>query len=263
MGGIVIYSSFFPNEDQLFRGVDFLNEMKIRFSNYRIYIGIQVNTTPEWEKIILTYKNDGLDITYGNVNTNLYVNSDVSGFQKAIELIMKDERPLEGDFVWLGHSKGVTTNNLGYHHFSLNSFWGKKGYIEDKLNSNELYGCYGTHISFLPGYDKEKILKIWQKYSNIIKQKEVIPFMFVNTFYVIKQSIFNELLKNLKNNFFNEKLIGHYDIIGDRYFFERDFIHFVDILGYMPIFEEVSPNSNWGIANKKIIEQEIELWKKN
>jgi hypothetical protein len=263
MKGVVIYSSFFPNEDQLFRGVDFLNEMEKSFLNYRIYIGIQVNTTPEWEKIILNYKNNGLDITYGNVNPDLYVNSDVSGYQKAIELIIKDERSLEGHFVWFGHSKGVTTNNLSYHKFSMSSFWGQKDYIEDRLESNNLYGCYGTHISFLPGYDKEKILKIWQKYSNISKQKEVIPYMFVNTFYVVKQSIFNELLKNLKNNFLNEKLIGHYDIVGDRYFFERDFIHFVDILGYIPIFEEVSPNCNWGNTDKKIIEQELELWMKN
>jgi len=55
MSGIVIYSSFFPNEEQLFRGTDFLKMMKNYFSDYRIYIGIQVDSTQKWKEIISEY----------------------------------------------------------------------------------------------------------------------------------------------------------------------------------------------------------------
>jgi hypothetical protein len=69
------------------------------------------------------------------------------------------------------------------------------------------------------------------------------------------------MLSGLNSVFFESKLIGH-NGVGDRYFFERDFIHFVDILGYLPIFEEVSPNNSWLASDKNTIEKEIELWKK-
>lgn len=261
MSGVIIYSSFFPNKEQLFRGIDFLNLIKNKFSNYRIYIGIQNNTIYDWEESIIKFKNYGLDIIYGYVNPSLYVNSDVSGYQKAIELLKKDERKIKGEFIWFGHSKGVTTNILTYHEYCLKYFWGKKDHIESRLKSDKNFGCYGTHISFLPFYDKIKILNIWKNYSILEDKKPVIPFMFVNTFFVIKLSIFEKMLSGLNSIFFESKLIGH-NGEGDRYFFERDFIHFVDILGYLPIFEEVSPNNSWLNPDKSTIEKEIELWKK-
>lgn len=263
MGGVIIYSSFFPKIDQLFRGIDFLNTVKTNFSNYKVYIGIQVDSIPQWEKTINDFKSEGLDINYGFVNPNLYVNSDVSGFQKAIELMKNDLDSINGEFIWFGHSKGVTTGNIEYHKFAINNFWGKKEFIEDLLNSDESYGCFGNEISYLPNYDKKRILEIWQKYSNIEPKKEVIPYMFVNTFYVVKLKIFKEVLDKSNDVFFNQKLIGRHGDVGDRYFFERDFIHFVDILGYSPIFEGVAPNCDWGYPDINTIKDQIELWKKS
>ncbi len=262
MSGIILYSSFFPSKDQLFKGVDFLNVVKNNFNNYRLYIGIQTNTISEWEEIIKKYQENGLDIIYSFVEPSLYVNSDVSGYQKAIELLKKDNRKIIGDFVWFGHSKGVTTNTSIYHDYCIKNFWGKKKYIESRLKSDNEYGCYGTHISFLPFYDKEKILNLWNMYSILENKKNVLPFMFVNTFFVIKLHIFEKMLSGLNSIFFEKKIVGH-NGIGDRYFFERDFIHFVDILGYLPIFEEVAPNNSWLSPNNKTIENEIALWKKN
>jgi len=261
MSGIIVYSSFFPTKDQLFRGIDFLNVIKNNFSNYKIYIGIQNNTVVDWENEIIKFKNYGLDIVYGYADPSLYVNSDVSGYQKAIELLKKNEKIIKGQFIWFGHSKGVTTNNLTYHEYCIKNFWEKKIHIESRLKSDKSFGCYGTHISFLPFYDKVKILNIWKNYSILENKKTVLPFMFVNTFFVIKLHIFKKMLTGLNSVFFESKLIGH-NGVGDRYFFERDFIHFVDILGYLPIFEEVSPNNSWLVPNKNTIEKEIELWKK-
>ena len=263
MSGIVIYSSFFPNEEQLFRGTDFLKIMKNYFSDYRIYIGIQVDSIPKWKEIISEYKENGLDITYGDVNPKLYVNSDVSGYQKALELLYKDDRPIVGDFIWFGHSKGVTTKNYDCHNFLLENFWGKKYEIETKLNSNEIYGCFGNHISFLPEYSKDKILKVWKKYSSIEEKKEPIRFMFVNTIFVIKKHILKNLFEKINPIFFTELIVSHHNIIGDRYFFERDFIHFVDIIGYIPIFDNVAPNVSWVREDRLTIENEIDLWMKN
>jgi hypothetical protein len=263
MSGIVIYSSFFPNDEQLFRGIDFLNMMKNHFSNYRIYIGIQLDSIPKWKEIISEYKKNGLDITYDDINPKLYVNSDVSGYQKALELLYKDPRPMTGDFVWFGHSKGVTTKNYNCHNFLLKNFWGKKYEIETRLNSNEIYGCFGNHISFLPEYDKNKILGVWKKYSSIEEKKESIRFMFINTLFVLKTQILKNLFENINPIFFTELIVSHHNIVGDRYFFERDFIHFVDIMGYIPIFDSVAPNVSWRYVDRLTIENEINLWMKN
>ena len=262
MSGIVIYSSFFPNEEQLFRGTDFLKIMKSHFSDYRIYIGIQVDSTQKWKEIISEYKENGLDITYGDVNPKLYVNSDVSGYQKALELLYKDDRPIVGDFIWFGHSKGVTTGRVGHHNFLLENFWGKKNKIENDLNQDKKAGCFGNTISFLPVYDIKKSSDDIFKISKIEKNNDVLRYMFTNTFFVIKNEIFVNFLKNIKINFFNELITGHYGI-GDRYFFERDFIHFVDILGYYPIYNEVVRNISWMVIDENKIKNEIELWKKN
>jgi hypothetical protein len=87
--------------------------------------------------------------------------------------------------------------------------------------------------------------------------------MFVNTLFVIKTHILKNLFERINPIFFTEFIVSHHDIIGDRYFFERDFIHFVDIMGYIPIFDNVAPNVSWVREDRLTIENEIDLWMKN
>jgi hypothetical protein len=261
--GLVFYSSFIPDKNNLFRGIDFLEMMKKKYQNYVIFIGIQTNSINEWSEIIEKYKKEKLNIFYDNCDENLYVNSDVTGFQKSLQLYYnhKNEIKLKNNSaVWFGHSKGATTNLKEYHNWVFMNFWNKKNEIEKKLNEHEYFGCYGTHLSFIPNYNKTNIKNLWIKYCDYNFNYEPLNFMFVNTFYVIKNSLFQNMISNLKPLFFEEKIEG-VNGIGDRYFFERDFIHFVDMMGYQPLFEQYSPNMSWMSPNENDFIVNLNNWK--
>lgn len=261
--GVIIYSSYFPNKESIFRGLDFLKKMESDFYNYVIFVGIQQNTIDEWVELLNEYQNKGLKIFFGFCEEKLVVNSDVSGFQKALHLFKENKIKLKikkNSSVWFGHSKGVTTNRMEYHEWVLKNFWDRKIEIETKLYSETNYGTYGYHISFIPNYEKSNIVELWKDYSSLIFKKPVLNYMFVNTFYVIKSEILDTLLNNINQTFFSEKIKG-INGIGDRYFFERDFIHIVDLLGYEPIFEEFSPNTSWTSVNTDEYNKNLLNWK--
>jgi hypothetical protein len=68
------------------------------------------------------------------------------------------------------------------------------------------------------------------------------------------------MISNLKPLFFDEKIEG-VNGIGDRYYFERDFIHFVDMMGYQPLFEQYSPNMSWMSPNEIDFIVNLNNWK--
>jgi|688.fasta_scaffold02019_18 hypothetical protein len=250
--GLVFYSSFFPDEKNIFRGEKFLTTMVEKFKNHLIFVGIQTDTINTWLEILEKYKNSGLNIIYERCNPELYVNSDVAGYQKALELFYLNKENIkvkDNSLAWFGHSKGVTTNEMSCHNWMFENFWGKPELIMEKLFSNNSYGCYGTHLSFLPIYDTKKIKDIWTSYCDFTFIKKPIKFMYVNTFFVIKSEIFLKMINNLSKKFLYKKINGVHGGEGDRYFFERDFIHFVDMMGYEPIFETYGPNVTWGEVN--------------
>lgn len=261
--GIVLYSSFFPDEKEIFRGVDFLNQMYFFFKNYKICIGIQLDSCDKWVEIIEEYISKGLNIKYDFCEKDLYVNSDVSGYQKAIEVFHKNflNTSCFSPFVWFGHSKGVTTKKTVYHDFSLKSFWSKREEIEERLSSQKNKGCFGHHLSYIPNYDEKNISQIWKKYSNFVQLKKPLNYMLTNTFYVVKYEIFYEMISKINSTFFNEKIEG-ISGSGDRYFFERDFIHFVDMMGFEPDYNFIVPNITWS-ANNIDYKKNLEEWKKN
>jgi hypothetical protein len=262
--GIVFYSCFFPDKKNIFRGEEFLETIKNNFKNYLVFIGTQSQTTKYWFDILEKYKEIGLNIIYDKCNPNLYVNSDVAGYQKALELffnIKKNIKIKNDSLIWFGHSKGVTTNEISYHNWVFNNFWGKRETIESRLLENEKYGCYGTHLSFLPIYDTTKVKEIWRTYCGLKFTNEPLKFMFVNTFFVVKSKIFLELMENLNTDFLHKKINGVHGGNGDRYFFERDFIHFVDMMGYEPLFEEYAPNISWSSLNPLEYIVHLNEWK--
>jgi len=264
--GLIFYSSFFPDEKNIFRGEKFLTTMLERFGNHLIFVGIQTKTTTMWLDMLETYKEKGLNIVYEFCNPELYVNSDVAGYQKAIELfyLMKEKVKIKNkSLVWFGHSKGVTTNVLAYHNWMFPNFWEKNDIIKNRLYENSNYGCYGYHLSFLPIYNVEKMESLWKNYSNIKFVKPPLKYMFTNTFFVIKYDIFRTMIENLNTDFLYKKLESPIEGIGDRYFFERDFIHFVDMMGYEPIFDDYASNVTWKNISPNDYLKHLNEWKLN
>ena len=137
------------------------------FKDSIICVGIQKNSINEWIDLIELYKTYGLDIFYETSNEELYVNSDVSGFQKALEIYCKKLNYKEFDgCVWFGHTKGVTSNNIGYHNFIIKYFWEKREKLEFNLESKPEVGSYGFYLSVIPNYGNSIINNIWKNYTN-------------------------------------------------------------------------------------------------
>tara|TARA_R110000868_G_scaffold250790_2_gene507549 strand:- start:1066 stop:1854 length:789 start_codon:yes stop_codon:yes gene_type:complete len=260
---LIFYSSYIPSINTLFIGEDFLKTIESTFNDSIVCVGIQKGSIPEWDIIIEEYKGKGLDIHYGHINDGLYVNSDVSGFQKALEIYCKDLNYKEFDgCVWFGHSKGVTSGNIPYHKFIMKYFWYRRDMLEKSLMFNDEIGSYSFYLSLIPEYTNSNINNIWGDYTDFKFTKKSINYMYTNTFFMCKKEPFLNVFKKIKDKFFSEKLVGVSEI-GDRYFFERDFIHFIDMQNLLPSYEELAINNVCKNPTKEKLNNEIELWKRN
>ena len=263
---LVIYSSYVPYLEKSREFVDgFLKTMETKFKNSTICIGINSGSDPEWPKLIDTFKSTTeIDIHYKHVNRDLKLDSDVSGFQAALDLYVRDLNSPDFDgHVWFGHTKGITTGNIDYNTWTNDAFWGKREDIEGWLNTQELIGSYGHGCTMLGGDTTdycEKVSSLWKDYNPILSGK-TMGYFYTNTFYVVKKEPFQKTFKNINYNFFDSHLNGPYDK-KDRYFFERDFIHFVDINGLAPSFTELTPNNTWSPHwNPNKFTEELEKWR--
>jgi hypothetical protein len=261
--GVVFYSSYIPSETDVFRGEKFLQTMRSHFSDYLICIGIQVNSCHKWIEKILEY--DDLEIIHRVSDEKLYVNSDVVGYQMAIKLFYENKKNYKfqkNSYAWFGHTKGVTTKSMEYHNWVFPNFWENRDTIEKRLLDKKEAGCFGSHLSYLPDYNTKKIKSIWDEYYNGVLDYEPIKYMYVNTFFVIKFEIFYKMVSQINEKFFSQKING-VNGEGDRYFFERDFIHFVDMMGYQPIYDGFGANVSWRRVNENDYYSHLSKWIKN
>ena len=140
--GLIFYSSYIFDETSLSYGKDFLNVCKKKFKDYAIFIGIQKESSNEWITTLDEEKLN-LNIFYELCDDRFYVDSDVSGYQTALNIFYKLKNEIKihkNSFVWFGHSKGVTTKNYMFHSWNILNFWSKKEYIDTlKLQFAEQY----------------------------------------------------------------------------------------------------------------------------
>jgi len=107
----VVFSSYVPNEQALRIAKQFLEVFRAQFADCDFFVGINGGSLPEWETAL---RDSGLrTMRIGNVSPELVVDSDVSGFQKALELMRREGK--EYRLVWLGHTKGVTADHPELH----------------------------------------------------------------------------------------------------------------------------------------------------
>ena len=263
---LVIYSSYVPNLKDSTEFVDgFLKTIEDKFKDSLICIGINTGSDPEWPKLLDDFKvKTKIDIHYKHVNPKLSLDSDTSGFQVALDLYVRDLGQPEFDgHVWFGHTKGITTDNIDYNTWTNDAFWGRREEIEEWLDSKEDIGSYGHGCSLLGGETGdycEKVSSLWKNYNPTLTGN-TMGYFYTNTFYVTKKEPFQKTFKNINNKFFDSHLNGPYDE-KDRYFFERDFIHFVDISGLAPSFTELTPNNTWEPHwNPNKFQEELDKWK--
>lgn len=233
---MIIFSSFTPFQKDLGILEEFLSLVEKNYKNDHVFIGIQKDSCADTIPFLSKYKN--LNLHYDVINPSTYINSDVCGFQKAIELYYNSDKELtkEDKFVYFGHTKGVTTGNYKFREYMFNKHFNDREHIETKL-APENCGAFGHILSPINSPNDTPYSKVLTKWNKKLKCT-TLNYFFMYTFYVCKKNILDEFLKDLEYNFFTDNLL-------DRYFFERDFIHFVDMLGYEPVYNIIEGNNSW------------------
>jgi len=261
----IIYSCFIPNKNKLYVAKEFLDICIKLYSDFNIYVGIQKDSDNSLIELLEEYKSK-LKIKYSLINDSNYVNSDVSGFQKALELYYNDYKINGGDkdkngITYFNHSKGATSNNNEIREFYNINFFNKKEEIYNKLYSSNEYGCYSHYLTLIKNNPINKPYSIIMKEFNNTLSRSVFNYFYTNTIFCLKTFILDEFLSNVKEKFFNNNLLNY----SDRWFFERDFIHIVDMQGYEPLFKELTVNynfNNYGQITTEDYNNYYNEWKK-
>lgn len=231
---MIIFSAYIPNESKLYVLDEFLQLANKYHAAEPIYIGFQVGS--DYDASLKHIAKYNLNIKTGLAKQELYVNSDATGYQKAIELYANDKR-VDNSFIYFGHTKSVTTNNHTYRYLFYKEIFANRPVIESQLGSSKTYGIYGYSISPIVDYTDKPFPCKLKDYSTVLKYQPM-NYLMLHTFYVFKSYILNNFLDTVDNSFFTTNLTQ----LSDRYFFERDFPHISDMQGFYPTYNNIAPN---------------------
>lgn len=219
----IIFASFIPTHQQLPIGEEFFHVIKQFFPNADIFTGINPSIcTTEWVRIVQKYTNF-FDIT----PPNLIITSDASAYQTALRIYKKIQNNY--DYVYFIHTKGITT---GTTLRKLYTYWLFENYqkIETLFNNYPSLGAYTFSLTPLGSQNNPSGL------SNLLTKYFNFPCSTLEWFpmcsnFIIRGNIVNNFIHNTPN-FLNTLLTSEQAVNGERYFFERDFIHITDKQGY-------------------------------
>jgi hypothetical protein len=220
----VVFSSYVPTDEALAVAHEFLDVFKEGFSDCDFFVGINPGSLPQWE---LALRESGLRMRIGKVDPRLAVDSDASGFQRALQL-MRDERRAYR-LVWFGHTKGTTANNPPVRRYLIENF-----YLERRRIANFFVhprvGSFGNDVTL-----DVNLGEIDARMNRLFPfPYEGIGTFYLHTFYVLRGSIVGSFLGGCSEDFFTKNLVR--DLGFDRYFFERDFSRLADRFGYYPLY---------------------------
>lgn len=228
MRDAVVFSSYVPTEQALLVGQQFLEVFKREFADCDFFVGINTGSLPAWESAL---KESGLRMNIGEVDPRLTVDSDASGFQRALQL-MKD-RDTEYRLVWFGHTKGATNDDPALRRQLIRDFYLQRRWIA-RFFEQPRVGSFGHYMTVnLNGARPE----------DDAAMDALFPFPFtrigmhyLHTFYVYRGSIVKGFLEGCSPGFFTKHIVR--DLGFDRYFFEGDFSRLADRFGYYPLYRE-------------------------
>lgn len=204
----------------------------LKEKNYNVYIGIQYNSIPETEIIIEELK-EHLVVKYERVTRQMLIDSDASSFLFSLLAYKKDNFP-EYNFCYFIHTKGITSDQNESRNFMMNELFNIQN---EKIFDMQNVGSYGPVMSIflydiIPEYQYKKI-ECMRKFSTVEMPCEPLPYFYTYTFFMIRGHILKKYMMHSKDELFTT-YIGNYS---DRWMFERDFFHFVDMMGYIPTYK--------------------------
>lgn len=221
-------------------GYYYLDLIEKNFNSDDVFIGINRGTDINFIEVV---KNKFKNVK--EVEPELHINSDASGYQAALSILNKDY-----DFLVFGHTKGASYDSLNrsefYRNLNKKVFWDNTDNLIGELKNNKKYGIIGyAYMSDGIGPGMPDFSGILRNFCDL-KYEPILGF-YANSFYIIKGEVISFFLKN-QNNFFKKNLI-------DRYFFESFFPKIPSMMGYDMISVKETENNNMAYIN--IIESKI------
>lgn len=251
----IVFASFVPDESALGIGQQFLEAFSRYFPDCHVYVGINPGSLPAWEEMLKGWK--GLQIQYANVPQAMVVDSDVSAFQGALDLLHNSQAVY--DLVWFAHTKGATNNNGTAEEIRrqvIETFLAQRFSIEALFRSNPRIGSLGRWATISPDGPVDRL------FDSIFKFPcSSVGSYFLYTFYVLKGEVVDRFLRYCRSEFFTTNLVTKMGF--DRYFFERDFAVIAERMGYEMRFVETMVHPVYNIpADPFILSDLRNAWRK-
>lgn len=226
----VIFSSFVPKTDvALQTGAYFLGLLKRLNAEDDIYLGINTGSCDQWDAMVSA---SGLNVKTAYVQEHLSCDSDVAGFQAALNLARKDGFP--HDYYWFGHTKGVS--HRAYSDAELlrsiieRDFWSRRAEVE-RLVDPEKHGTFGSFFT-PPSDNQSPLIDVMRR---LFLQDHCMPIGLINmyTFFGMTGASLREISRKTSPDLLRRNLVS--DIGVHRYFFEGGFSWLADMCGFRPV----------------------------
>jgi hypothetical protein len=260
----VIFSSFVPKTDVALRtGAYFLDLLKRHNAEDDIYLGINTGSCDQWDAMAST---SGLNVKFAHVQEHLSCDSDVAGFQAALNLARKDGFP--HDYYWFGHSKGVS--HQAYSDAELlrsiieRDFWCRRAEVQ-RLVDPEKHGTFGSFFT-PPSDNQSALIDVMRR---LFLNDHWMPVGLINmyTFFGMTGASLREIFRRTSPDLLRRNLIS--DIGVHRYFFEGGFSWLADMCGFRPVpinlkvsrlpLSWITTASSWE-NNARLSAKKIENW---
>lgn len=250
-----IYALYLPSVDKTNILEEIFSCIKLRQKSSKIFIGIQYNSVPGTEGIINGIKGD-LDIEMDRVPAHLMIDSDASSFIAALKLYSKSS--MNFDRCYFVHTKGITSNNDPLRRVMFEEILNEET-IENKLSDPKI-GSYSPYLTLTNVSTDINKMSCLSRFNPKTLFHSVMEYYYINTFYVIKNRVLKSFIETVLPPFFDT----HINLISDRWFFERDFLHIVDMQGYQPSFKYFHGNysTNYRMPTMSEYLEKLNKWQK-
>jgi hypothetical protein len=229
----IFYALYLPCVAKEYTVDDFFSSLKVfNKSDIDIYVGIQYNSIIRTESILDEYKKQGFNIFYKWVNTRIAIDSDASSFITALKLY-KETTSQEYKYCYFVHNKGVTSDADSTRNILFNALF-PINYDQILTGNIGSYGPYFTINNTKVDTEKMNCLK---RFSTSLHYK-AMHYFYVFTFFVMKGNLLKQFIDTCSDDFYTTDINSY----SDRYLFERDFCHIVDMQGYVPCYSNVVGN---------------------
>ena len=215
------------------RGEIYLNDIILNYPDCDIYVGINPQGDTDISKLP-----HASNIFYGINKPENVVSSDVTGYQKCLDMIRQTDK--QYNLVYFLHSKGASYNLQNFNICKkdyFDHFINRKAAIQEKLKDDLIglwcpYGRFNRLHKYLPEYfDLTKYILPKQFPYDRIGVETLL------TFFATKHSLLKRFFADLNSDdLFTKNLeteLGH-----NRYFFEHVFTTFAERYGYFTYIEK-------------------------